>query len=178
MLPARGWFSNDKIARAAAKIHSISFHRGLSIFSTLRVIRDGEINATLNPMKRFLDQVRVSAYSRGNRACRFLVLKVFDSNSYSRHSSLWQRRSQDLIEQTELGRAASGNSADSPRQAHQSTNYFTLHTYEDDVFAKTRTERCLRRFFELTVQTHQGRVAFYRLIKTWSRRLARPRCGN
>lgn len=31
---------------------------------------------------------------------------------------------------------------------------------------KTKTKRCLRRFFELTVQTRQGRVAFYRLIKT------------
>lgn len=31
---------------------------------------------------------------------------------------------------------------------------------------KTKTKRCLRRFFELTVQTRQGRIAFYRLIKT------------
>lgn len=31
---------------------------------------------------------------------------------------------------------------------------------------KTKTKRCLRRFLELTVQTRQGRVAFYRLIKT------------
>lgn len=31
---------------------------------------------------------------------------------------------------------------------------------------KTKTKRCLRRFLELTVQTRQGRVAFYRLIKS------------
>lgn len=42
---------------------------------------------------------------------------------------------------------------------------------------KTKTKRCLRRFFELTVQTRQGRIAFYRLIKS-TEPLVVPRCGN
>lgn len=41
---------------------------------------------------------------------------------------------------------------------------------------KTKTKHCLRRFFELTMQTRQGRIAFYRLIKSAEPLV--PRCGN
>lgn len=46
-------------------------------------------------------------------------------------------------------------------------NYNTLswYTYENDVFMKTRTKRWLRQFFELTMQTRQGRAALYRLYQ-------------
>jgi hypothetical protein len=144
--------------KSSAKIHSISFHRvlDLPIFSiACHVIKGGKINAMLDPIKR---------------------------NFSIKQNSLQISGSPDLIEKTEPERAASGNFANSPRQAWRATIsrlIISLYTRTKMTFSRRRGRNAAYDgSYELTVQTHQGRVAFYRLIKTWSRRAARPRCGN
>jgi len=117
MLPARGWFSNDKIARA--KIHSISLPCApCDIFHY--VIRDGKLNA----IETFLDRAKLCVFAESalvDLCCddsqnirldlEFLFLFLLIVARIS--------GSPDLAEEAELGRVASGNSINSPRRAYR-----------------------------------------------------------